>query len=501
MNKTKYMQTDSRWSGLGYPSKPCTIGNSGCGEVAVCNSIIEMSAYKGYTPKTIQPYCKKYAARDCDGTYHYGIPKMLEHYDLTDVKEHATMQKLWKELEKGNRIAILLMGSKRAGSKKVHWTSSGHFVCAVAYKYKDGKHYLYVKDSYSNSSKRNGWITYEGNLKGAVYKVWSGKLKAEPKQTEVKDGKIKVDGKGGHQTVKAMQKFFGTTVDGTISGQQKKQKQYYPSLTAVEYGKGGSECIKKLQKWVGVKEDGILGKGTVAAWQKKLKDAKYYTHRIDGNFGVQSMKAWQKYLNEHDKPTYPTPTPTNTESKPTTTKPTASKPKPTKAKKGAEKIVAKVKKYAWKYGTKHSKYKYNKVKSKSGKPKSAYKKALKKYCHKKARISQTDCGYFVNTCVRATGLSKSFDALPDKSSKAYPKVPSGFKIVHKGKKIPKGFLQAGDIIRYKKKSGQHTMIYMGGGKIAEGQRGHNFPAIKKDTKKYNASNVKHNTIQVIRAVK
>ena len=79
------------------------------------------------------------------------------------------------------------------------------------------------------------------------------------------------------------------------------------------------------------------------------------------------------------------------------------------------------------------------------------------------------------------------------------KVPSSMQIVLKGKKIPSGFLQPGDIIRYKKKSGQHTMMYMGNGRIAEGQRGNNFPAIKKDTKKYNKSNVKFKTLQVIRA--
>ena len=72
-------------------------------------------------------------------------------------------------------------------------------------------------------------------------------------------------------------------------------------------------------------------------------------------------------------------------------------------------------------------------------------------------------------------------------------------VVHKGKKIPDGLLQAGDIIRYKKTSGQHTLMYYGGGKIAEAGREHQFPAIESDTKKYNKSNVKLATLEVIRA--
>lgn len=112
---------------------------------------------------------------------------------------------------------------------------------------------------------------------------------------------LSIDGVGGNCTVRAMQRFFGTTQDGVISGQNKALKKYYPSLTAVEYGKGGSPCVKNLQRWVGVTQDGIIGEKTVKAWQKKIGVA------CDGIFGVNSMKAWQEYLNTHDKAVYPTP--------------------------------------------------------------------------------------------------------------------------------------------------------------------------------------------------
>lgn len=113
--------------------------------------------------------------------------------------------------------------------------------------------------------------------------------------------KLIVDGVGGANTVRAMQKFFGTPQDGVIGGQDKSLNKYYPSLVAVEYGKGGSVCIKSLQRWCSVAQDGIIGQNTVKAWQKKIGVT------ADGIFGTNSMKVWQKYLNEHDKAVYPTP--------------------------------------------------------------------------------------------------------------------------------------------------------------------------------------------------
>lgn len=321
MNKTSYLQTEGKWAPLGYPKSPHVIRNCGCGEVAITNILVEMLQYINYDPATIQPYMKQYAEAHGNGTYHYGIPAAMKHYGLTEVKEHPNMNSLWKELEKGDRVAVYLMGSRNAGSKKVHWTGSGHFVASVDYKKQNGKHYVYMKDSASRSSLRTGWITYEENIKGACLRVWTGKISG--KATDIPEAPINiidksltVDGIGGPATIKATQEYFKTTVDGCISGQNKKQMQFYPSLTAVTFGKGGSECVKALQKWLGVEKDGELGKGTAAAWQHKLKQEGYYTGIIDGVFGAMSMKAWQKYLNaklygkKDPEPTKPTTTTT-----------------------------------------------------------------------------------------------------------------------------------------------------------------------------------------------
>ena len=283
MNKTKFMQTDSRWGGLGYPKKPYYIRNCGCGEVSIANILIEMEAYKNITPATIQPYCKQYADPRGNGTYWSGIPAMMKHYGLTEVQEHQTMKPLWTELAKGSRVAVYLMGSRKGGSKGVHWTSGGHFVCSVAYKFEKGKHWVYVKDSYSNSSLRNGWISYEDNMKGDVLKVWSGKLKTTNKaKTESKPYTPSTPYTGG-----------------------------LPSGTVKKGSKGTNvKHVQKFLNWcIGSKldVDGVCGGLTDKAIRKYQKQ---YGLKVDGIFGSQSKKKAEAIIKAHAPVPAPKPAPT-----------------------------------------------------------------------------------------------------------------------------------------------------------------------------------------------
>lgn len=304
MNKTKFLQTDSRWGGLGYPKKPWYIRNCGCGEVAIANIIIEIAKYKKYTPATIQPYCKQFAAPNGDGTYFSGIPKMMKHYGLTEVKEHDTMAQLWKELEKGDRVAIYLMGSRPGGSKKVHWTSGGHFVCSVGYKVKNGKHYVYVKDSYSNSSLRNGWISYEENMRNDVLRVWSGKLpKEEPKKSISEIAQEVIDGKwgNGEERVERL-KAAGYDPDAV----QKKVNEILTPMGEKIAAKARSYCGEKTKE--------------TAAYKKAAKEVydsgnDTYCHRYIGtvlakcgypkmDYSGKTSEAWKKifaYLRKYFK--------------------------------------------------------------------------------------------------------------------------------------------------------------------------------------------------------
>lgn len=310
MNSTNFKQYDTRWAKLGYPKSPYFIKNCGCGEVSICNCIIEMQRYADQTPKTIQPYCKQFAAPNGNGTYFSGIPKMMEHYGMTEVKEHGTMTALFKELAKGNRVAILLMGNRKGGTKKVHWTSSAHFVACTGYKKVGDKDMLYIKDCNSTSTLRNGWLAYSENLRGDVSRVWSGKLNgALYAETPIKDdAKLAVDGVGGVNTVRHLQKYLGVTMTDGITIREDLQK-YVPALTAYEYGNDGSPTVKALQKWLGLKDpDGLWGANTSKGLQKRLISEKYLASGQDnGIFGAVSMKALQTFLNDNlgKKAVYP----------------------------------------------------------------------------------------------------------------------------------------------------------------------------------------------------
>ena len=452
MNKTKYMQTASGWGNLLYPRKPYYIRNCGCGEVSIANIIIEMQKYANYTPATIQPYCKQYADPKGNGTYHSGIPAMMKHYGLTEVKEHATMSSLWTELAKGNRVAVYLMGSRKGGSKGVKWTSGGHFVCSVGYEYKNGKHYIYVKDSYSNLPSRNGLISYEENMKGDVLKVWSGKLngalygETEPTTyrpttpyTGTLPTKTVKDGVKGDDA-KACQTFLNWCINAKLS-------------VDGNAGKNTTNAIKVYQKTYGLVDDGIFGSKSLAKAKEIVAEHAYIPKGYDGEYPNTNVKTTEK------------------------------------VDRGAD-IVAKAKEYAYPLGTASSKYSYS-----SGSAKPVYVAALKKYMNKSAKISQTDCGYFVSTCVRASGVSSNFLALPASYKNAYPAVPSTMSIVSTGSV---GTLKSGDIIRYRKSSGQHTVVYIGNGQIAHASRSHAFPRVA-TSKPWTNSNVKKSTIQVLRA--
>lgn len=301
MNKTNYKQYDTRWAKLGYPKSPYFIKDCGCGEVSIANCIIEMQKYTKETPKTIQPYCKQYAAPNGNGTYFSGIPKMMVHYGMTEVKEHQTMASLWKELAKGDRVAIYLMGNRKGGSKGVHWTSCAHFVCSVGYKVKDGEHYVYVKDSNSTSELRNGWISYEDNMRGDVSRVWSGKLNGTlyteptkpyvpttPYKGKLPSKTVKKGSKG--DDTKAVQTFLNwcinakLSVDGdcgsnTTNAITKWQKQYEKAYGLVADGVFGTGSIKAAKQIVAkyapktpTKADKILSAcKTQAEWMKNYK--------------------------------------------------------------------------------------------------------------------------------------------------------------------------------------------------------------------------------------
>lgn len=159
---------------------------------------------------------------------------------------------------------------------------------------------------------------------------------------------------------------------------------------------------------------------------------------------------------------------------------------------------------AWPNGTNNSKYDFY-----TGSPTDAYEKAYEELTkHGTDKSNMSDCGYFVETVVKESGVDEKFKALSwDGSSFKYHddcfnNVKN--KVIVNGK-ISSNNLKAGDIIQYKKDDGsQHILIFINGNLIAEAVRGIRFPvvmSIDMNNDRFNSSNTRTETIEVLRAKK
>ena len=254
-----------------------------------------------------------------------------------------------------------------------------------------------------------------------------------------------------------------------------------PKPTLKKGSKG--EGVKQLQKfltWYGIKTtpDGKWGKNTdksFAKWQKIEKLT------VDKVYGKKSYARALTYKSAVSAKKTTASTKTSTAAK-----------KPVKSTTNAQKLLKKMDELAWAYGTPSKKYAY-----KTGAPKAVCKKAMKKYGWADNKAEQSDCGNFLSTVVRESGVNKTFKALHGVKT-AFPKTEKGFNTVLSGKKIPDGFLKPADVIRYKKTNGnQHAMFYYGNGKVCEASHHNLFGCIRKDSKRYNTQS-KKSTIQVLR---
>jgi len=315
--------------------------------------------------------------------------------------------------------------------------------------------------------------TIEGNTNGGkvAQKTRAGKYVQAVYRphfipASAKAKKLEIDGDCGYNTIYNLQRALGMKPNGILT----------------------KETVKYLQRKAGAVADGDWGPGTSKKVQKMVGA------KADGAFGPASVKMLQSWINRVNYPAKKATTTkktTTTTKKPTTT--TTAAKKPATKQTNADKLLAKAKELAWAYGTATKKYDY-----KTGNPKAVCKKAMKKYGWADTRAELSDCGNFVSTIVRESGVDKSFKALHGVKT-PFPKTEKAFKIVLSGKAIPAGFLKPGDIIRYKKTNGkQHAMMYFGPGKVCEASHKNFFGVIRKDGKRYD-SQAKKSTIQVLRA--
>jgi len=446
MSFGKYRQYDSRWGKKNYNGSS-NYAQAACGPTSCANILYAINP--AITPVTTGNWMKNhgYAIRN-QGTAWNGIPACLKAFGAKDVRQVDKMADVFSYCSKGY-VGVFLF---RAGTKGgVRWTSDGHYVAVIGYKHKNGKHYFKTFDS--GGRKHDGWYCYETTMKCLIPRIWL--CKVAPQKIAKPTGKY--SGTIPAPTIKSGSK--GTSVKNL----QKFLNWYHPAWKLTVDGKAGNKTISALTSWQhaeGITADGVYGK-------KSYAKAKAYAP-------VTAKKA-------------------------TTAKKTASSTTTSTAKKNtakatnAQKLISKCKDLAWAYGTAKKKYEY-----KTGAPKASCKTAMKKYGWADSKAEMSDCGNFVSTVVRESGVDKSFKALHGVKT-PFPKTEKAFNIVLKGKEIPSGFLKPGDIIRYKKTNGkQHAMLYFGDGKVCEASHHNLFGVIRKDTKRYTTQS-KKSTIQVLRA--
>ncbi len=185
MNSKIYRQADSRWGSLPYPTRGSSFAGNGCGACAVLHCIIERSKYKNWDPRDIQPYMKGWAVSG-QGTLWKGIYEALKHYGMENVKwfgANDPMSSIFKELNKGSRVGVILFGST-LGPDGTCWTGSGHYIAFLDYRVRNGKHEFYLKDS--GGRCHDGWYSYEKSMRGDVRQVWTCTVPGEAKKDDNK---------------------------------------------------------------------------------------------------------------------------------------------------------------------------------------------------------------------------------------------------------------------------------------------------------------------------
>lgn len=265
MNKNVYRQADSRWGSLPYPTKAYKFASNGCGCCAVTHCAIENQTYAKLTPADVRKYMVQFATQG-HGTTWAGITKGLQNYGYNvHWNQKDTMSDIWKVLKTSLKRGVLLMGSSRGGSKRIVWTTSGHYIAFVDWKYEGGDYWFYIKDSGGRykDGKRDGWFSYKQHLKGDVRNVWvctSYKTAPKPTPTPSKPAKGTYTGVISTPTLKSGSKGTGVT-------NLQKFLNWYGKYGLTVDGKFGAKtaaALKKFQKSEGITADGIYGKNSQA---------------------------------------------------------------------------------------------------------------------------------------------------------------------------------------------------------------------------------------------
>ncbi len=266
MNPRIIDQGDKQWANLPYRTLPYTVVKEGCGLCAVTMCAMEMGKYWNYTPLDTIDFMRQYATNG-DGTEGAGIDAGLDKY-VGNHKRFYDMAPFWNEVSKGNRIGVILFNDNIPPDGK-EWTLSGHYVMFNQYKYENGQHWLYTKDS--SWRAKSGFYSYERSMAGCISVLWTAEVK------NMKNGWLKEDG------------YWYFYKDGkrvTDAWEQDSEGKWY------WLGSDGKMVAGKTITWKGnryyLKTDGSMAS---AEWIKFANGWRYYTK--SGKMQV----GWLKYKN------------------------------------------------------------------------------------------------------------------------------------------------------------------------------------------------------------
>lgn len=286
MSKT-FKQYDSRWGKKNYNGSS-TMAAAGCGPSSV--AMIGYNMNTKLTPWTVAQWMKSkgYAIRNA-GTAWAGIPAALKAFGCQQVKTSKNMAEVWKELGKGDGhgYAIFLFGKGKRGG--VRWTGSGHYIAVTDYKIKNGKHWLYTRDSYGPNT---GWHSYEDHMKGLIKQTWTcyvPMLNGKSRVKEEKPADI-------NQVAKDV--IAGKYGSGELRKEALKKAGYDYS----EVQKKVNEIMASdVKKDIGQKiiEFAATQEGKYATRSNKGKDGKQYTNKFiqyfEGKGGIKNGNIPPKY--------------------------------------------------------------------------------------------------------------------------------------------------------------------------------------------------------------
>ena len=297
LSKTIYRQADSRWGSLPYPTKAYTFAHNGCGCCAVTHCAIEIEKFKNYTPADVRKYMVQFATKG-HGTLWNGITKGLENYGYNvHWRQADTMADIWKVLSTSLKKGVILFGSSKGGTKKITWTTGGHYVAFVDWKYENGDYWFYMKDS--GGRKHDGWYSYRQHMAGDVRNVW-----------------ICTSLKNGYKLIDSTSTSSDTNT--TTTTQYVKYTGAFPTKT-IKIGSKGKQVTmwQKFLKWMGydIKVDGKFGgitKSKTIAAQKKFGFIGKNVDGIVGSKTIAKAKAYKKAIKVATTTTTQSTTSTNT---------------------------------------------------------------------------------------------------------------------------------------------------------------------------------------------